>query len=176
MGSNRNVYEIFEEFKACKTKPDRIKVLKSNNTYALRNTLLGTFHPQVEFAIDEIPPYKIQENLPPGMSYGSITQAIPKIYLFMKKHPKLPPGLTPKRRNELLIQLLEGLEAKEAEVFANIIRKDQKIKYLTYDLVREAYAGLLPELTKPKRKLQSKTAADKKHSQSPQKSAPNTQV
>jgi hypothetical protein len=44
----------------------------------------------------------------------------------------------------LLIQILEALEASEADVFMNMILKDLKVKGLTYKIVQEAFPDLLP--------------------------------
>jgi len=139
--SIKNVYEVFDDFRKVKTKAERIEVLRRNDTWALRQVLLGAFHPQIQFTV-EIPTYKSPE-MPPGMSYSNMTTELGRIYLFVKDNPKVPAGLTEKRKTEILIQILEVLEEKEAEVFANMIRKDLKVPYLTEALVSEAFPGLL---------------------------------
>lgn len=141
--ATKNIYEIFNEFKDAGTKKDRIDVLRNNNSVALRNVLIGTFHPGVKFAINKLPEYK-SEDVPPGMSYNNMSQVLDKIYLFMENHPRKPAGLSDRRREELLIQILESLEQKEAEVYGNVILKDQKIPYLTVNLVNEAFPGIIP--------------------------------
>jgi hypothetical protein len=45
----------------------------------------------------------------------------------------------------LLIQILESLEKNEADVYANMIKKDLKVPHLTAKLANEAFPGLLPE-------------------------------
>lgn len=139
--SIKNIYEVFDDFRNVKTKAERIDVLRRNDTWALRQILLGAFHPQIQFAV-KIPEYKSQQ-MPAGMSYSNMTTELGRIYLFVKDNPKVPEGLTEKRKTEILIQILEVLEEKEAEVFANMIRKDLKVPYLTEALVSEAFPGLL---------------------------------
>jgi hypothetical protein len=139
----KNVYEVFDDFKNAKTKAERIEVLRKNKNFALMSVLQGAFSPNVEFCIKKIPEYK-SEDVPPGMSYNHITDALRRVYLFVKDHPQCPPTLTEKRKEELLIQILESLEPKEAEVYANMIRKDLKVPYLTPAIVSEAFEGLLP--------------------------------
>lgn len=141
--SIKNVYEVFEQFKNAAGKKERIDVLRSNDTFAVRNVLIGTFHPGVKFAIKTIPPYKSEE-VPPGMSYNNMTQVLDKLYLFMEGNPRTPAGLTEQRKQQLLVQILESLEEKEAVVYANTILKDQKIPYLTANLVNEAFPGIIP--------------------------------
>ena len=139
----KNIYEVFDEFKNVKTKQERIDILRKNNSWALRSVLQGVFHPNVKFNI-AIPEYK-KVDVPAGMSYDHMTSALQRAYLFQEGNPKTPAGLTDKRKTELLIQILESLEPKEAEVFVNMMRKDLKVPYLTQGLVNEAFEGLLPK-------------------------------
>lgn len=143
--SNKNIYEVFDEFKAAKTKQDRVDVLKRNDTYALRNILFGALVPNVVFTVKKVPEYK-KIDVPAGMSYSHMTEALTRVYLFVEGNERRPAGLTQKRETELLVQLLESLEPQEAEVFANMLRKDLKIPYLTPNLINEAFPGLLPEV------------------------------
>lgn len=142
--SNKNIYEILNDFKDAKTKKDRIDVLRKNDNWALRNVLQGAFDKRVNFSVTEIPQYKTEE-VPPGMSYNHMTYALSKAYLFMNNNPRTPAGLNPQRRDQLLIQILESLEVPEAEVFANMLKKDLKVPYLTEALINEAFPGLLPQ-------------------------------
>lgn len=141
--ANKNIYEVFNEFKKVKNRTDRLEVLRRNDSYALRQILLGTFHPQIKFSYGEIPKFR-REKIPAGMSYDHMTGALSRVYLFTEGNPKVPPGLTDKRKTEILIQILESLEEPEADVFVNMLLKDQKVPYLTSSLVAEAFPGLLP--------------------------------
>lgn len=140
----KNVYEVLDDFKNATTKQDRLDVLRRNESYALKNVLLGAFNPEIKFTIKKVPEYK-KIDIPPGLSYSHMTDALSKVYLWVEGNPKRPEGLTEKRATELLLQLLESLEPKEAEVFSAMIRKDLKIPHLTQKLVNEAFPGLLPE-------------------------------
>lgn len=142
--ANKNIYEVFDEFKKAKNKADRIMVLQKNDTSALRDVLIGVFHPNIQYTVDKIPEFKRVE-MPAGMSYDHMSGALSRIYLFMKNNPRVPEGLTDKRKNEILIQILESLEEKEADVFIGILKKDLKVPYLTPALVNEAFTGLLPQ-------------------------------
>lgn len=141
--ANKNIYEVFNDFTTVKTKQDRLSILHKNDTWALRMVLQAVFHPNVKFDV-KVPQYN-KIDVPAGMSYEHMTSALSRAYLFQEGNPKRPPALTEKRREELLIQLLESLEPPEAEVFANMLRKDLKVPYLTQALVNEAFPGLLPQ-------------------------------
>lgn len=142
--SIKNVYEVLDDFRNAKTKQDRLDILRRNGSFAVKSILQGALDPRVKFTIKEVPKYN-KVDVPAGMSYSHMTDALSRVYLWTEGNPKRPAGLTEKRSTELLLQLLESLEPKEAEVFANMIQKDLKIPHLTVKLVNEAFPGLLPE-------------------------------
>lgn len=137
----KNMYEIFDEFEKAASKSERIDILKRNGNYALRSILKGTFDPNVKFAIDKVPMYKPSDS-PPGLGYTSIHQELGRVYLFEANNPRTSPNLSPKRREQILIQILEALEKREAEIFMNMILKKQKVKNLSAEIVREAFPDL----------------------------------
>lgn len=136
------IHEVFSELEQRENDHDRLAVLRFNQTWALKNVLKGAFDPNVEFAID-VPEYK-KQNTPVGLGYSSIHQELGRAYLLEKNNPRVDRNLKPDRKKQILIQILEALEDKEAEIFANMIRKDLKVKGLTYELVKEAFPDLLP--------------------------------
>ena len=142
--ANKNIYEVFDEFKKAKSKADRLAALKKNDSKALRDVLMGAFHPSIQFTVDKVPDFK-RVKMPAGMSYDHMSGALSRIYLFTKDNPRVPEGLTEKRKNEILIQILEALEEEEADVFISILKKDLKVPYLTPALIDEAFPGLLPQ-------------------------------
>lgn len=141
--TTKNLYEVFEDFEAAPTRKDKIAVLQNNATYALMNVLRGTFDPNVEFVIERVPYYNPSDS-PPGLGYTSIHQEIGRAYIFEKNNPKVEPTLSLERKELLLIQILEALEKREAEVFMNMLLKKQKVKGLTPNIVKEAFPQLIP--------------------------------
>ena len=139
--SNKNVYEILNDFKKATSKNERLEVLRKNDNYALRQVLLGTFEKGIEFDV-EIPKFN-REQIPAGLSYSHMTSVLDRVYLFVKDNPRRPAGLSSKRQTELLIQILESIEEPEADVFIAMLKKDLKVPYLTPTLVNEAFPGLL---------------------------------
>jgi hypothetical protein len=137
-----NVYEILEEFEKQKTTEEKKNVLRKYDSYALRMTLRAAMHPRIKFVMEEIPPYK-QSYAPPGLGYGTLHQVFDKIYLFEEGNPKVPAGLTMERRKQILVQLMENLESREAKVFESVLMKNLKVKGLTPKLVTEVFPDLL---------------------------------
>lgn len=138
----KNVYEIFNEFENAPTKQDKINVLRQNSGWALKNVLKGTFDPNIKFIFEQAPQYK-RSDAPVGLGYSSIHQELGRVYLFEVNNPKVNPSLTMKRKEQILIQILEVLEAKESDIFMNMLLKKQKVKGLTYAIVKEAFPDLL---------------------------------
>lgn len=139
----KNVYEILEEVEKASSKSDKINVLRQNSTYALKSVLKCAFDPRVEFTFTEIPEYK-PDDAPPGLGYSTIHQELSRMYLFEKNNPKVPPTLSEQRKKEILIQILESLEEKEAKVLANMLMKKVDAKGVNYKLVKEAFPDILP--------------------------------
>jgi DNA-directed RNA polymerase specialized sigma subunit len=79
----------------------------------------------------------------PGLSMCQLSTELRKLYLFRLGDPTAE-KLEDKKTNELLITLLESLEPREAEVVMGIFKKDQGLKELNYNFVKEIFPDLLP--------------------------------
>ncbi len=139
----KNIYEVFDEFEAVTTKKERMAVIEKNLSKTLVEVLQFTFHPDFKWKIKEMPEnYKIPDTKP-GISVAQLSTEIRRLYLFQEGHPEAE-KLSPRKQNELLILFLESLEPREAEVVMGIFKKDQGVKGLTYNFVKEAFPKLLP--------------------------------
>ena len=141
----KNIYEILDDFQNADNKVDRLYTLRVNATLAFKAVLQNAFHPNILWYRTEFPKFKVR-NVPPGLGFNTIATELKRFYLFRKDNPELPETLTEKRKDEILLQMLESMEPREAQVMINMMLKDLKIEHLTYDLVREAFPELLPEL------------------------------
>ena len=139
----KNIYEVFDEFEAAKTKKEKMDVIGKNLSKTLHDVLLWTYHPNIQWLVNEMPEnYKVPDTKP-GISINQLSTEMRRLYLFQKGHPTAE-GLTPRKQRELLIQILESLEPREAEVVMGIFKKDQGVKGLTYNFVKEAFPNMLP--------------------------------
>ena len=140
----KNIYEIFDEFESASSKKERMAVISNNLSKTLVDVLQLTYHPAYEWWVTEMPEnYKIPTANLPGLSTTQLSTEIRKLYLF-RKGDGTADKLTPRKRNELLIQFLESLEPREAEVVIGIFNKDQGVRGLDYKFVKEAFPDLLP--------------------------------
>ena len=140
----KNIYEVFDEFEKADSKKERMLVIEKNLSQTLVKVLELTYHPNFEWLVTEMPEnYKVPTDMLPGISSNQLSTQIKKLYLFRKGDPSAA-QLTPEKRNQLLLQLLESMEPREAEVIIGIFQKDQGVKGLTYKFVKEAFPALLP--------------------------------
>jgi hypothetical protein len=140
----KNMYEVLDDFEKLQTDKERVDFLIKNRTGALECILRGAYHPLVQYSIKRIPFYKPGLDIPQGMSYSNIALELRKVYLFEENNPKTPKGLTSERKEQLLIQILETLESREAIVFMNMLLKKKLARGLTSRIIKEAMPGVLP--------------------------------
>jgi hypothetical protein len=139
----KNMYEVFDEFEEAKTKKEKMDVIQKNLSPTLVKVLEYTFHPNYRWKVKDMPEeYKIPDTVP-GISFGQLSTELRRIYLFQEGHPSAE-ALTDRKRKERLLQFLEGLEPREAEVVMGIMRKDLGVKGLTYKFVKECFPRMLP--------------------------------
>jgi len=132
------IYEVLEEVAKKRSKADKIKVLKENETWALKDVLKGTFDDRITWIIpDGDPPYQPSEahNHP-----SNLIKENKKFAYFAKGGPgtKLPAI----KRENLFIGLIEGIHPEDARVVINMINKIP-IKGITKPIIEEAFPGLL---------------------------------
>ena len=139
----KNVYEIFDEFEEAASKKEKLQVIEKNLSKTLVQVLELAFHPDYQWLINEMPAeYKIPDTLP-GISRCQLSTEIRKLYLF-RKGDDTAERLSEEKRKQLLLQLIESLEPREAEVVIGILNKDLGVKGLNYKFVKEAFPQLLP--------------------------------
>ena len=140
----KNLYEVFDEFETAKNKQERMNVIQRNLSHTLTNVLQLTFHPDFKWKVKELPEnYRIPTDMLPGLTYDSLNSQLRRLYMF-REGDATAESLTERRRTELLLQILESLEPREAEVILGIFQKDLGVKGLDYKFVKEAFPNLLP--------------------------------
>lgn len=139
----KSTYEIFDEFEKETTKEGRINCLRKNNSPVFQKVLAGAFHPHVKFFLDRAPKNYFPKPMQPGMTDYKMQNLMAKIYLF-QLGTKNTPNLPYEKKEKLLVQFLEGMEPREAAVVLGMMYKALDVKYLTYNLVKEAFPNLLP--------------------------------
>ena len=140
----KNIYEVFDEFEMAWSKQEKMKVIERNLSPLLVEVLRLTFHPDFQWKVKEYPENYIEDYTKHGgLSECQLNTELRKLYMFQSGNPTAE-KLTERKQRELLIQLLESIEPREAEVVMGIFRKDQGVDGLTYEFVKEAFPEMLP--------------------------------
>ena len=134
------VYEVLDEVNSKKKKVDRIKILKENETWALKDILRGSIDKTIKWNLPEgEPPYTPSEehNAPTNLLRENT-----KFRYFAKGGPgDQLPGF---KRENLFIGLIEGVHPKDAKLVIDMINKKVP-KGITREIVKEAFPGLLQD-------------------------------
>ena len=101
-----SIPRIFEEVAAASSFGARKKVLLDNESNPLKELLKYAFHPDIKFALPSgAPPYKTVGS-PDEYNPTYLYPNIKKFYLYIEGGHD---GLTALRREQLFVQMLEGL-------------------------------------------------------------------
>ena len=130
--------EVLDKVAKAKTKKQKVELLRQHNTDALRMVLKSSFDPRIEWDLPEGDvPYTPNE-APEGTEHNMLVHEARTLYHYIKGGN---PQLTQNRRENMFIQLLEGLHQSEAEII--VAAKDKglhrKYKGLSANVVREAF-------------------------------------
>lgn len=148
---NVMVYEIFDHVNTL-VKTDRnaaIEFLRNNRSrVVVEGYLKMNYDPTIIFQLPVGPaPYKKKDDVPDGYCMTDLKQEFRRMRVFTD--PAL--NLTRVRREQLWMQLCEGLFWKEADLMNKI--KDRRLTdlypELTYSLVKEAYPTSIPDEPAP---------------------------
>ncbi len=132
-----------DEFAAAGSKQEKIEVLQRNWSVTLQQVFRLAYDPDIQWLIKDKPKnYKIPDTLP-GVSYSKLNLEMRRLYLFRKGDPGAE-KLTPEKREQLLLIMLESLEPREADVIIGIFKKDLGVKGLTYKFIRDNIPGIVP--------------------------------
>ena len=135
------IHEVLKKAHGAKTKAAKIKILKENNTQALRTLFILNFDESVKTRIPEGDvPYKPNE-APQGTEHNMLEHEAKKLYYYVKGGADNLPQL---RIETMYIQLLEGLYKDEGEVLVHCFNRDLHKHYrITHAVVKEAFPEIV---------------------------------
>jgi hypothetical protein len=141
------ISEVLSKVAKAKTKDQKVRILRENDTPPLRMILKASFDPSIEWELPEGEvPYKVND-APDGTEHTNLAHESRLLFHFIKGGN---PKLSALRRENMFLQLLEGLSEEEAEIL--IAAKDgalhRKYKGLSDAVVKEAF-GWTDEYMKP---------------------------
>ncbi len=130
--------EILKKVNNANTKPKKINILKQYDCEPLRMVIKGSFDPNIKWLLPNgNVPYQKNE-APMGTEHSSLRIEAKRLYHFIKGgNDKLPQF----KREDMFIQMLEGLHESEAELLIHV--KDKRLhqvyKGLSDAAVKEAF-------------------------------------
>ena len=132
------VHEIFTQINNAKDKPKKIEVLKKYDNPAIRQLLKAAFDPKIEWDLPEGNPPYIANEAPAGTEHTSLLSGARKLYHFIKGGNNTINRL---KKETMFVQMLEGLQQKDAEVLIAIKNKNLNNVYkgLTASVVKETF-------------------------------------
>ena len=129
--------EILQKVSSAKTKKEKVELLQEYNSQGLRSLLIINFDDSLEFLLPEGEVPYTPNDAPAGTEHTRLTQEYRGLYRFFKGGDASIKGM---RREQLFVQLLEGLHADEANMLVSACNKDLQSKYrVTKAVVAEAF-------------------------------------
>jgi len=132
------ISEILRKVSNAKTKAEKIKILRENNSVALRQLLIINFDESVISLLPEGDVPYTPNDAPVGTDHTRLEQEYRGLYRFFQGGDGKLPAL---KRESMFVQLLEGLAAEEAELL--VLVKDGQMnksyKRITKAVISEAF-------------------------------------
>lgn len=148
------VPQVLDEVEKAKSFEAKVKILRDYNSTPLRGLLNINFNPFLKMNLPEgEPPFKKDKEIQEGYAETNLYVEWRRFYIWVQPKPEI----SKTRKEQLFIQLLEGVHWTEAELIC--LAKDKKIqtkwKSINEKLVRAAFPELLPpvdQMPKPEKK------------------------
>ena len=132
--------EILQKVSSAKTKKEKIDLLQEYNSQGLRSVLIINFDDSLEFLLPEGEVPFTPNDAPAGTEHTRLVHEYKGLYRFFKGGDASIKGM---RREQLFVQLLEGLHADEANMLVSACNKDLQSKYrITKAVVAEAFPAI----------------------------------
>ena len=131
------VSEVLKKVSNAKTKKEKIDLLQTYNSQALRSILIWNYDDSVKSMVpDGDVPYT-PNDAPAGTEHTRLAKEYKGLFRFVKGGQDNLPVL---KRESMFVQLLEGLHESEAEVICLVKDKKLQKKYrITKAVVQEAF-------------------------------------
>ena len=133
------IHEVLQKVSNAKRKDEKIELLKEYNTPALRSILIANFDDSViSLLLEGDPPFTVND-APEGTEHTKLEHEHRVLYHFFKGGS----NISNMKREQLFVQLLEGLCEGEAKVV--LLMKDKKIGK-RYKITKNAVAEAFPQI------------------------------
>ena len=132
------ICEILDKVSKLKTKKEKVAWLKAQNTDGLRMVIKSSFDPKKRWLLPTGDVPFTRNDAPAGTEHTDLHMEAKKLYHFIDGGNN---AITQNKRENLFIQMLEGLQENDADVL--VAAKDKslhrKFKGLSDNVVKEAF-------------------------------------
>jgi len=133
------ISEIIRKASNAKTKAEKIKILQDNNSQALRSVLKWNFEPAIVSDLPEGDVPFTRNDAPMGTEHTMLEREAKNLWRFIKGAN----SLTRFKREQLFVQMLEGLHESEADIVCLVKDKQLHKKYrITKSVVTSAFPNI----------------------------------
>ena len=134
------ISEVLQKVHSAKTKAEKIRLLQENNSQVLRSLFIWNFDDSVESILPEGDVPYTPNDAPVGTEHTRLEVEGRKLYYFIKGGADNVPRM---QRENMFIQMLEGLYKDEAKVLCLVKDKQLHKKYrITKAVVTEAFPSI----------------------------------
>ena len=138
--SDALITEILQKVSSAKTKKEKVDLLQEYTQNALRAILIINFDESLKFLLPEGEVPFNPNDAPAGTEHTRLVHEYKGLYRFFKGGDASIKGM---RREQLFVQLLEGLHQDEANMLVSACNKDLQAKYrITKQVVSEAFPAI----------------------------------
>ena len=134
------VFEILEEVGKQRNRVDKVRILKENESWALKDIIKGSMDDKIQWNLPTgQPPYTPS---PAHHHPANLFRENTKFKYFVKggQGDKMPKY----KREQIFIGILEGIHPEDAKLVLSMINKE-KLKGITLPVVEEAFPNLLKD-------------------------------
>ena len=130
--------EVLDLVHKAKTRNQKVEILRKNNTAAFRMVIKASFDPNIVWVmpVGDVP--FTPNDAPAGTEHTRLATEAKKLYRYIRGGDNVTPQF---KKEQMFIQLLEGLHVSEAKLICDV--KDKKLhqtyKGLSANVVREAF-------------------------------------
>lgn len=125
------ISEILEKVNAAKTVDDKLRVISDNWSPALKIVLKYIYDPNIKFFTEKAPDYN-PDLAPVGVNFSTLNNEAKKLYIFLSETK-----VSAAKKNAILIEMMESINEKDAELLASIINRTVKLDKLPVKLMKE---------------------------------------
>ena len=138
--SDALVTEILQKVSSAKTKKEKVDLLQEYNNNGLRAVLIINFDESLKFLLPEGDVPFSANDAPAGTDHTRLDHEYRGLYRYFKGGDS---SIKSMKREQLFVQLLEGLYKDEAEMLVLACNKDLQAKYrVTKAVVQEAFPSI----------------------------------